>query len=375
MPAVRTEITEIVTGLAMLGYRNLTQALQVRPGHILNVEEEHFDRLEQARGSQKYEREFETAWQNGAVFARAQDGLRGRPPWSIEWKGPHRPPGYEQIPADLRIDHVYLVSCKYGSSILHNASPSHLFHRGLAERRVERGADWFGEVAPEAYDALWKAYRSELSLHHLPTAVVQLTPQHRRDIKAASSRGPWPGEAKAAYSDFVLAVAQASAQRWLDAMPKPSDREDMVWRLLRLQAAPYFVLGADLGGNALRYRVSTPWDFRYRYKLQSFDVWADPAGQPLVRWRADVALRQPNQARNEPQHRAVQGYVEIRWSHGRFSGAPEAKVHLETPAHQVPGYVPLDQPESAMAQTQTEHTALPVSEAWPAAEDQPNHKR
>jgi hypothetical protein len=35
--APRTEITEIVTGLAMLGYRSLDDALEIRPGHILNV--------------------------------------------------------------------------------------------------------------------------------------------------------------------------------------------------------------------------------------------------------------------------------------------------------------------------------------------------
>ena len=76
-----------------------------------------------------------------------------------------------------------------------------------------------------------------------------------------------------------------------------------------------------MDGAPLRYRVSTPWDFREGWKLRSFDVWPDPAGQPLVRWRADVTER-PTSSR-----RAIEGHVEIRWSHGRFSGAPEAKVH------------------------------------------------
>jgi hypothetical protein len=335
VPAVRTEITEIVTGLAMLGYRDLKQALEVRPGHILNVESEHFDRLDDARRSGLHDAEFTTAWDNGAIFARSTDGLRGRPPWSIEWKGPHRPPGYEQIPADLRVDHVYLVSCKYGSSILHNASPAHLFDRALAEKRVERGADWFEDVAPEAYQRLWETYRTELGLTELPDRVADLGSGHRRAIKAASSRGPWPGASDPAYRDFVIAVAQVSAQRWLEALDTSARREEMVWRLLRLQAAPYFVLGAALDGTPLRYRVGTPWDFRESWKLRSFDVWADPAGQPLLRWRADVA------ATVDGERRAIEGHVEIRWSHGRFSGAPEAKVHLGTPAHDVAGYVPL----------------------------------
>jgi hypothetical protein len=34
--------------------------------------------------------------------------------------------------------------------------------------------------------------------------------------------------------------------------------------------------------------------------------------------------------------------VELRWSHGRFGGPPEAKVYLDTPHHEVPGYHSLD---------------------------------
>ena len=33
--------------------------------------------------------------------------------------------------------------------------------------------------------------------------------------------------------------------------------------------------------------------------------------------------------------------VLVRWSHGRFSGHPEAKVQLRSPHEQVPGYTPL----------------------------------
>jgi hypothetical protein len=40
--------------------------------------------------------------------------------------------------------------------------------------------------------------------------------------------------------------------------------------------------------------------------------------------------------------RTVEGHVELRWSHGRFGGPPEAKVYLDTPHHEVPGYHLLD---------------------------------
>jgi hypothetical protein len=37
----------------------------------------------------------------------------------------------------------------------------------------------------------------------------------------------------------------------------------------------------------------------------------------------------------------VDGHVEVRWSHGRFCGPPEAKVYLDTPHQAVPGYFAL----------------------------------
>jgi len=362
MAAIRTEITEIITGLAMLGFRDLDEALMVRPMSVVNLTTEHYERLDAARKAGAHEREFLTAWHNGQIFARADDGLRGRPPWSIEWKGPHKPPGYEQIPADLRIDHVYLVSCKYGSSILHNASPSHVFDRGLAEKRVERGRDWFLTTAPEAYQDFYEACLIDTGVDDMPLSVAELDKRHRLALKAAlPKRARLPDKSQRAYAEFSLAVARASAERWRKSLTTASTREAMVWRLLRLQAAPYFVLGATTSREPLRYRVGTPWDFRSRFQVKGFDAWPDVAGQPMVRWRADIVERKDPVAKTDsaelapsgelPLHderqrsnatrHVVEGHVEIRWTHGRFSGAPEAKVHLDTHPHDVPGYFPL----------------------------------
>jgi hypothetical protein len=106
----------------------------------------------------------------------------------------------------------------------------------------------------------------------------------------------------------------------------------VLWRLLRIGSAPYFVLGASRE-RTLRLRVMTPWDWRQAYELRRVDVWGDDAGQPQVRWQATVRDRQAG------ADVAVDGHVEVRWSHGRFARPPEAKVYLDTPHHQVPGYV------------------------------------
>src|SRR6478609_9540662 len=105
MPGLLTEVTEITTGLAMLGYQDVRRALEVRPRHITHVDEPVFDRLDAALASGAFGSEFTTAWDNGSAFARSELGLRGRPPWTLEWKGHHKPASktIETIPADLRI--------------------------------------------------------------------------------------------------------------------------------------------------------------------------------------------------------------------------------------------------------------------------------
>ncbi|MCY3635040.1 MAG: hypothetical protein OXH23_05485 [bacterium] len=336
MATLRTEVTEIVTGLGMLGLASVDEALAMRPAAMIGVGDDHYRKLIAARDDGKHRVQFEEAWANGVAFAEAEDGLRGRVPRRVEWKGPHQAPSYEQTPADLRIDHVYLVSCKYGSRLLHNVSPGHLFERLLAVRQGSAG-DWYAEVASVEYQALYQAARHYLAEHEegfedLPLAVTDLNADQHKRLKLPFSRR-WPEPLAEAAHWFSVAVSQASAERWLSALGgRASRREEALWRLLRLQPAPYFVLGTDHRRRPVRYRVDTPWDFRQRFVFKSFDVWPEARVQPVVRWRGDLIVR----ATDTPVH--VDGHVEVRWSHGRFQGSPEAKVYLKTPHLETPGY-------------------------------------
>jgi hypothetical protein len=130
MPSIRTEVTEIVTGLGCSGHDELGTALAARA--VANVSDEIWARLEAAVADPALRFDVAASWANGRALLAAADGLRGRPPRLVEWKGPTRAPGDEVAPVDLRVDHVYLVSCKYLSKVLANASPTRLFDRCLA---------------------------------------------------------------------------------------------------------------------------------------------------------------------------------------------------------------------------------------------------
>jgi hypothetical protein len=229
---------------------------------------------------------------------------------------------------------VWLVSCKYLSKVLANAAPGRLFDRGLAGGPSRPAGDWYAEVAPEAYQALFAQVRLELGARaSLPPHATDLTAAHRAELRAYLDAG-WSAEAQASYRALAFAVGRASADRWKRTLAKRAEAEAVLWRLLRIGSAPYFVLGAQRD-RSLRLRVMTPWDWRQAFELRRVDVWGDDAGQPQVRWQARV------RDRSSGEETAVDGHVEIRWSHGRFGKPPEAKVYLDTPHQRVPGYVEL----------------------------------
>jgi len=387
VPNPRTMVTEVGTGLGMLGHDDLDAVLANRPAVMRSLSPEDWDQLAQIRAGGGHDVEFHAAWANGRAFLAARDGLRGRVPETVEWKGAIRAPGDEAAPVDLRVDHVYLISCKYLSSILFNVSPTHVFDHllagGASRRSREATRDWYGEVAPGAYQQLYQVVRDTVqadadagassgagssrrgvvrdpdapalpgleavdpvpsrtavaahsltALAALPRQAADLSVVQRVALGKRLAPG-WPEEAKAAYEALSEEVAEASAARWRLALSGGSPAaEAMLWRLLRMGATPYFVLGSSTT-QSLRLRIATSWDWRQLFRLQRLEVFAQRGGQPRVGWSATV------KARTSAEVHQVSGHVEVRWSHGRFGGLPEAKGYLDTPHHQVPGYFPL----------------------------------
>jgi hypothetical protein len=377
-------VTELGTGLGMLGEDDLDEVLRARSPVMRSLSPDDWDRLASVRTGGAYDSEFHAAWLNGRSFLAARDGLRGRRPEVVEWKGALRGSGDEVAPVDLRIDYVYLVSCKYMSKILFNASPTHVFDSllvgGPARPGRGLGGDWYAEVAPAQYQHLYEVVRravqdgdtggsalaqpapgtlepgtvalpgfevttpggrtgtvarhSGAALGELPARAVDLTSAHRAAL-GERLRSGWPGEAGEAYRALSDEVARASVSRWHAALAVgASAGEAMLWRLLRMGSAPYFVLGSSVT-RSLRLRIATPWDWKQLFRLARFEVFPQEGGQPRVGWLATVRERASGQLHE------VAGHVEVRWSHGRFGGLPEAKGYLDTHHHLVPGYFPL----------------------------------
>ena len=334
MADTRTAVSELATALGMLVHGTVGWAVLQRPSEVL-VGPDAWDQLEHGLHDPALHLLAEAAFANGTAFAEHDEGLGGRRPGRIEWTGGHRPPGDQVIPADLRVDRVYLVSCKYLSKVLHNAAPARVFDRLLKSTDAHDRADWYGQVAPEAHRRLAAVAAAAVGCR-FPIDPVDADVAERRLLRdALRERGrSWPEAAVEPYRDMCAQVSRASAERWRRAASGKSAQEQLLWRLLRFASAPYFVLGAARD-DVIRLRIDTPWDWRQRFDLRSFDIEPDDAGQPQVRWAATVTDREAG------HDVVVEGHVEVRWSHGRFGGPPEAKVYLDTPPAEVSGYVPL----------------------------------
>jgi hypothetical protein len=314
----------------MLGHDDPNDATSMPPPELRGVSPSIWTELVDASRSSDHSADFMSGFANGRAFYESNEALAQVRPRVIEWTGGRRSLGDEMVPADLRVNHVYLVSCKYLSRVLHNRSPAQLVLGllGTGAPRMNQ-PDWFLEIAPEMYEDLYAAVRRDLVDADLPDNSALLKPVQRRDVALRLRRG-WGDEAAVRYRALCDVVSSRTAQIWSENIATLGD-ERMLWRLLRIGPAPYFFLGSDRDGPA-RFRVDTPWDWRQRFRLLSFEVFAQAGGQARIGWRATVRELAAGSSVD------VDGHVEVRWSHGRFGQPPEAKVYLDTPHRYVPGY-------------------------------------
>ena len=330
-------MTELATALGVTGAGSLNEATAERPGNLA-IGDESWERLERILTGGKHSAIALAAFANGAFFARHPAGLDGRAPRLIEWSGNRRLPGDQAVPADLLIDRVYMISCKYLSQILHNTAPARVFEDILAPSSQARHPDWFAELAPHQHLALYRGVLRLLDLDGMPDTPGWLDAAQRRRLRDAfrthGGRG-MPGELRAPYDALIAAVSKQSAERWQEALREPAQQERMLWRLLRIYSATYCILGIDRQ-RTMRLRVMTPWEWRQSFEFRSLKVAPDGRGQPRVNWTARYRERDGGRTGE------VHGHVEIRWSHRPFCGPPEAKIYLDTRHDDVPGYVPLD---------------------------------
>ncbi len=345
MPAELTIATELCTALGTLGYESILDMPSSPPKELERVGPSDWQSLLNTLKHSTHSKTLSCALINGNAFLHAHSALRGRLPAKVEWRGPTRTTGFEMVPADLRIDHVYLVSCKYASNVLINPSPTHLFDNLLQSRPTNPSKNWYLEVAKDEFNTLFQKTKSYIEHLHpysrMPDSYLSLTSQDKAFIKEVLSENRWPSELFPYYQALCDVVASNTANRWKKNLKDIKLQELLLWRMLRISEAPYYMLGVSKDAKeTLRLRIGTPWDWNSLFKLKGLEITPKSAGQPTVSWRAIVI----NKVTQKELY--VQGHVEVRWSHGRFNQNPEAKVYLDTPHKELPVYFDIEKEES-----------------------------
>lgn len=106
-------VTELATGLGMLGRDDTEALIAERPAVFANLTTEDWDRLEGLWLGGAFTAEFEAGLGNGRAFLESPEALAGRIPRIIEWVGARNAPGDEVVPADLRVEIIPLTTKEF----------------------------------------------------------------------------------------------------------------------------------------------------------------------------------------------------------------------------------------------------------------------
>jgi hypothetical protein len=287
------------------------------------------------------------ALDNGRAFRQCV--LQGRRPDHIAWLGGAHAVWTSDIPRDLTVDGVWFIQAKYDSTCILNTSPGSLVDDLLVDHTLDARQSWYEEVAQPELTAFYGQVRADLRAMD-PSAPAldgdrdDGLPDDVRDLDRASKavlkrrmrgRTASPAEQRA-YAQLCRVVSLETTLRWrhrLEAATVPQ-RTQMLFRMLRIAGGPYWLLGLK-GREAVRLHITDSRSWRDRFELKRFTVVDAHAGQPQVNWRADVVERATS------DRHPVEGFCELRWSHGKLQGNPECKVQVVTPLDEIPGYEPM----------------------------------
>lgn len=257
----------------------------------------------------------------------------------LRWNGPNHESSTVSLPIDLIVSNTP-ISIKDNSNVIYNRSPYNMFLRlpqGLAD--LDRSPNWFIHTAPDEYQYLYeyaqntwgREYPTEVAVYHKSIDDTQREMFRNRIKVAEKTKASEFAEYQRRYLNFCRVVSQNSAvifNEHLAASQSQRGRsavnELLLRNLLRLGEVNCIICGLDKSRSfaAEMPRLS---DWQRHWSVRSCVASQDQVAQreqPVVK----LTLEYENKT-NRQQRRQLEFEVQIRWSHGRFCGNPEAKLY------------------------------------------------
>ena len=152
-----------------------------------------------------------------------------------------------------------------------------------------------------------------------------------------SLRGETKSEFTRRYRQMCRNVSTVSANRFnqnfqtaLNSNIRSSVLENIVKQFFRMNAVPYILVGLDKH-RPFGLQIPDVTEWKRNWKIVSLNATPD-----LTRGQSVVDICMVVEEKTSRTTHSMDFHVEIRWSHGKFCGNPEAKLYKEFSWSSVP---------------------------------------
>lgn len=329
----RTETTELAVAFGLLNihpsetdYRSISTRFE---GTLTG---EKFQNLKNTlRDSTVLRNMFDKLFELGVCLKRARPDLFPDSA-NVRWVGPVQQSRSVTVSQDL-VYGTTSISVKAESRVVFNLSPYNLFV-SLPQGRVfaRGGPNWFLRQAPEAYQRLFEVVSAATVYASVEEFERLATQTERKALQRYCAQLSKEDQERFKERYYVLCheTAKASAEEFrrelsasLESLHAAAVLDELLRRFLRLDSSHYVLCGLDRG-VPFAYLIPSITDWKRHAELAEVSVEPDlEAQQSKVRFNLSLRVRRGDGRVQVPFH------AEIRWSHGRFCGNPEAKLYRD----------------------------------------------
>ncbi|ABB43403.1 hypothetical protein Suden_0122 [Sulfurimonas denitrificans DSM 1251] len=273
--------------------------------------------------------------QSGLIIRNYLVGC-GFTPKKIIWTGKDNIAGVVSVAKDLEILN-FRISVKENADVFINGSPLTVFEdlpKGLFGQK-KRGEDWFIKTAKDEIERYYALCRKHLSVHDDFSAIDKFYGNRDKAYKKEFSKkvallhSEKNNEILESYQIMCNKVSQISSEifnqnllKFKTAYTSSVSLQPIFHYFFKINGIKYIIAGTEKNKPfASLLENSTSWTKQYSF----LDIIASPkeAGQPEVLLRFIFKDKKTNEQFEIPLK------IEIRWSHGKFCGNPEAKVYKQ----------------------------------------------
>ncbi len=336
MASLKTECTELSIGFGLLEiepHRRLTQSEVGTYFSSTLSFKKYNDFLQEFSRDEAYYYRFFTI---GLQLRNSYPHFRNSNLQQVQWEGPNKAAGSVTISQDLLVLNT-AISVKATSDVANNPSTKNLFIRlpqGLILTRSRERESWYIKTAPDEYQALYSFARNTWC----PDYPASVTDYHKKvkeperrvladyintaeNLKDASFK-----QYKQLYIEMCSKVSESSAELFNQHLAQSENNQEHVIRaFFRIGEQKYILCGLD---HEREFAVEIPSISTFIKQWRVKTVYASP-DKEIAREQAVVKFHVGLENKATHVQETLVFHDEIRWSHGRFNGCPEAKLYKD----------------------------------------------